>query len=225
MIAEGRSVNVTLIFSIERYAEVGEAYLRGLESLVAAGGDPSNVASVASFFVSRVDTYCDRQLDEIAKSSKDSPTASRALDLRGKAAVAQARLAYRKYRELFSGERFEALKRAGAKPQRPLWASTSSKNPSYDDLVYVNSLVAPGTINTMPEDTLELYARRGQIEPISDAQLDSAQRDFEALAACGIDFSQVADVLEAQGVASFADSFDTLLAALKDKAEVKGFKA
>jgi transaldolase len=225
MIAEGRSVNVTLIFSIERYAEVGEAYLRGLESLVAAGGDPSNVASVASFFVSRVDTYCDRQLDEIAKSSKDSPTASRALDLRGKAAVAQARLAYCKYRELFTGERFEALKRAGAKPQRPLWASTSSKNPSYDDLVYVNSLIAPGTINTMPEDTLELYARRGQIEPISDAQLDSAQRDFEALAACGIDFSQVADVLEAQGVASFADSFDTLLAALKDKAEVKGFKA
>ena len=222
LIAEGRSINVTLIFSLERYREVIEAYLSGLEKFVRAGGDPSKVASVASFFVSRVDTEVDRRLEHIAKEQAGSPTATLALDMRGKAAVAQARLAYRVYLELFAGPRWDALERAGARPQRPLWASTSTKNPAYPDLLYVDTLVAHNTVNTMPEETLEHYLDHGRVEPVNEADLDAAEATFERLAECGIDIADVAAVLETEGVDAFAASFDDLLDKLHEKAEAMG---
>jgi len=222
MIAEGRSINVTLIFSLERYRGVVEAYLSGLEKLVAQGGDPSKVASVASFFVSRVDTEVDRRLEEIAKEQPGSARGTLALELRGEAAVAQARLAYKAFEELFSGPRWEALESRGARLQRPLWASTSTKNPAYGDLVYVDSLVAPATVNTMPEETVELYLDHGTVVPISEADLDDAERSFTRLEECGIDIGPVAQVLENEGVAGFAASFDDLLDKLQEKAAALG---
>jgi len=219
MIAEGRSINVTLIFSLERYRAVVESYLSGLERLVSRGGDASLVASVASFFVSRVDTEVDRRLEAIAKEHPGSPEASRALELRGTAAVAQARLAYKAYLELFSGARWDALERAGARRQRPLWASTSTKNPAYDDLVYVNSLVAPSTVNTMPEETVELYLDHGRAVVMTEADLVAAELSFEQLGECGIEVADVAQVLETEGVAAFAASFDDLLDKLREKAD------
>ena len=219
MIAEGRSINVTLIFSLERYRAVVEAYLSGLEKLLSGGGDLSKVASVASFFVSRVDTEVDRRLEEIAKDRPGSPEATRALEMRGTAAVAQARLAYKAYRELFSGARWEALERSGARRQRPLWASTSTKNPAYGDLVYVDSLVAPETVNTMPEETIELYLDHGTAVALTEADLASAEVSFERLAECGIDLDEVAQVLEQEGVAAFAASFDDLIDKLREKAD------
>ena len=222
MIAEGRSINVTLIFSLERYRGVVEAYLSGLEKLVAQGGDPSKVASVASFFVSRVDTEVDRRLEEIAKEQPGSARGTLALELRGEAAVAQARLAYKAFEELFSGPRWEALESRGARLQRPLWASTSTKNPAYGDLVYVDSLVAPATVNTMPEETVELYLDHGTVVPISEADLDDAERSFARLEECGIDIGPVAQVLENEGVAGFAASFDDLLDKLQEKAAALG---
>jgi transaldolase len=222
MIAEGRSINVTLIFSLERYRAVVEAYLAGLEKFVAKGGDASKVASVASFFVSRVDTEVDRRLEQIAKDRPGSARANLALELRGTAAVAQARLAYKAYLELFSAERFEALRAHGARQQRPLWASTSTKNPAYGDLVYVDSLVAPETVNTMPEDTVELFLDHGQVVPLSKDDLEDAERGFERLAECGVDLAEVAEVLENEGVAAFAASFDDLLDKLQEKANAMG---
>jgi len=222
MIAEGRSINVTLIFSLERYREVIEAYISGLEGLVGSGADPSRVASVASFFVSRVDTETDRRLEQIAKDEPGTPRAALALEMRGTAAVAQARLAYGLYLELFAGERWHALEKAGARPQRPLWASTSTKNPAYPDLAYVDTLVAPNTVNTMPEETLETYLDHGTLVPISKADLAAAEGAFERLASCGIDIADVAAVLETEGVAAFAASFDDLLGKLQDKADALG---
>jgi transaldolase len=222
LIAEGRSINVTLIFSLERYCEVIEAYLSGLEEFVGQGGEASKVGSVASFFVSRVDTEVDRRLEQIAKEDAGSPTATLALAMRGKAAVAQARLAYKVYLELFAGPRWEALAKAGARPQRPLWASTSTKNPAYPDLVYVDTLVAHNTVNTMPEETLEHYLDHGRVEPITEADLAAAEANFERLAECGLDIADVAAVLETEGVAAFAASFDDLLDKLHEKADAMG---
>jgi transaldolase len=222
MIAEGRSINVTLIFSLERYRAVIEAYLSGLERLLGHGGDVSKVASVASFFVSRVDTEVDHRLEQIAKQDAGSPTATLALAMRGRAAVAQARLAYGVFLELFAGPRWEALEKAGARPQRPLWASTSTKNPAYPDLVYVDTLVAHDTVNTMPEETLQHYLDHGAVQPISEADLATAEATFESLAECGIDLADVAEVLETEGVAAFAASFDDLLSKLQEKADAIG---
>ena len=153
MIAKGRSINVTLIFSLERYAEVAESYVRGLERLVAEGGDPSKLASVASFFVSRIDTEADKRLDENRPATDD---------LKGKLAIANARLAYAHYLEVFSGPRWEYLKGKGATPQRVLWASTSVKNPDYPDTLYVEQLIGPETVNTMPEETIKAYQDHGE---------------------------------------------------------------
>jgi len=222
MIAEGRSINVTLIFSLERYRAVVEAYLSGLENFVSKGGDASKVASVASFFVSRVDTEVDRRLEQIAKDQPGSARANLALELRGRAAVAQARLAYKAYLELFSGPRFEALQAKGARSQRPLWASTSTKNPAYGDLVYVDSLVAPDTVNTMPEETVELFLDHGQLVPISKDDIEDAERSFQRLDECGVDIASVAEVLENEGVAAFTASFDDLLDKLHEKANTIG---
>ena len=210
MIGEGRNINVTLIFSLERYREVIEAYLSGLEAFAATGGDLSQVASVASFFVSRVDTETDRRLEAVGTDA--------ALALRGKAAVANAKLAYKLFQERFSGPRWEALASRGARPQRPLWASTSTKNPAYTDLLYVDSLIGPQTVNTMPEATIAAFKDHGTVARTVDGDYPGAQAVLDGLAAAGVDFADVARVLEQEGVSSFAKSFDELIQALTDKA-------
>jgi transaldolase len=207
VIAKGRSVNVTLIFSLRRYAEVAESYIRGLERLVAEGGDPGKVASVASFFVSRIDTEADRRLDEIGGHD----------ELKGKLAIANAKLAYRHYKEAFAGPRWEYLDGKGATPQRVLWASTSTKNPDYRDTLYVDELIGPDTVNTMPEETIEAYRDHGDPRPRLESGLDDARSVFEELERAGVDYSDVTDTLEREGVEKFANSFDELLDALRDK--------
>jgi len=200
-LAEGISVNVTLIFSLDRYAEVVEAFLAGLEDAKAAGRDLSRIHSVASFFVSRIDTEVDRRLDEI---SPDSP-------LRGTAALASARLAYRHHETVLASDRWRALAGSGARPQRPLWASTSTKDDAFPDTMYVTGLVAPGTVNTMPLATLEAFADHGEVvgETIRPAY-DDAQKALEALAEAGVDLGDVTRVLEEEGVKKFADSWAEL---------------
>ena len=207
MIALGRSINVTLIFSLERYAEVAEAYLRGLERLVDAGGDPTTVASVASFFVSRVDTEADKRLDAIGGHD----------ELKGKLAIANAKLAYRRYKELFSGERWERLAARGASKQRCLWASTSTKNPAYRDVVYVEELIGPETVNTMPEETIEAFQDHGRVAPTLEQGLDEAERALERLAAAGLDYDDVVETLEREGVQKFGDSFSELVDGIRAK--------
>jgi len=210
MIAEGRSINVTLIFGLDRYGEVIEAYQSGLEEFAAGGGDVHQVHSVASFFVSRVDTEVDRRLEAIASGE--------ALSLRGKAAVANAKLAYQLFLERFRGPRWEALASAGAWLQRPLWASTSTKNPDYPDLIYVDDLIGPDTVNTMPDQTVDAFVDHGTVARTVDRDVDEARRAMARLADVGIDFDDVTRTLEEEGVASFCKSFDELLQALTDKA-------
>jgi transaldolase len=208
LIGEGRSVNVTLIFGLDRYEEVMEAYIAGLE---AYDGDLSQVSSVASFFVSRVDTEVDRRLEAIGTDA--------ALALRGRAAVAQAQLAYGRFLATFAGPRWQALADRGAKVQRPLWASTSTKNPDYPDTLYVDTLIGPDTVNTMPEATLEAVEDHGTLARTVDADPDAAARTLDDIAAVGVDLDDVSRVLEDQGVASFAKSFDELITSLSAKAE------
>lgn len=222
MISEGRSINVTLIFSIDRYEEVMEAYLSGLEAFVRGGGDPSSVASVASFFVSRVDTETDRRLEKVAADEQGSPRAETALALRGKAAVAQAHLAYEHFERRFSGARWDALTAAGARCQRPLWASTSTKNPDYPDLVYVDSLIGPNTVDTMPEETVKNFLDHGRVERTVDADFDGARKVLAQLAEVGVDLEDVAKTLEAEGVTSFEKSFDEVADRLQNKAAQLG---
>jgi len=209
MIAGGRSINVTLIFSLERYAEVVEAYIRGVERLVDRGGDPSRVASVASFFVSRVDTEIDRQL------GPDS-------ELAGRVALAQARLAYQYFDQSFHSARFQSLAEIGARPQRPLWASTSTKNPAYPDLLYVEGLIAPNTVNTLPVSTMNAFLDHGVVARSIPQDPSTEEEVLKALDAAGIKLSQVTDLLEEQGLASFSGSFDELLAQLEVKAAQLG---
>ena len=218
LLSEGRSVNVTLIFSLARYDDVMEAYLSGLEAYAAGGAaDLSKVHSVASFFVSRVDTEVDRRLDALGAAAADGTADPEVLALRGRAAVAQAQIAYEHFTTAFSGPRWEALAAQGARVQRPLWASTSTKNPSYPDLLYVDSLVGPDTVNTMPEQTLEAFVDHGTIARTVDADLAGAHQALEGLARVGIDMADVGATLEDQGVSSFAKSFDELLQSLTDK--------
>ncbi|MEZ0382137.1 transaldolase [Mycobacterium sp. pW045] len=206
VLAEGVSVNVTLIFSVERHREVMDAYLAGLEAAKTAGHDLAKIHSVASFFVSRVDTEIDARLEKIGSAD--------ALALRGKAGVANARLAYAAYEQVFGGERFATLAADGARVQRPLWASTGVKNPDYPDTLYVTELVAPHTVNTMPEPTLEAVADHGDITGNTIAGTASeSQRVFDQLAAAGIDVSDVFLVLESEGVDKFEASWGELLEA------------
>jgi transaldolase len=217
MISEGRSINVTLLFSLSRYAEVIEAYLSGLEARAQAidageaDGDLANISSVASFFVSRVDTEVDRRLEATGSDE--------ALGLRGKAAVANAQLAYKLFLERFSGTRWEALERRGARVQRPLWASTSTKNPAYRDTLYVDELIGPRTVNTMPDQTLEAFLDHGTPARTVDGDFDAAQAVLDDLASVGIDIDDVTRTLEEEGVAAFSKSFDELLASLQAKAD------
>jgi transaldolase len=208
-LAHGISVNVTLIFGLERYRAVMDAFLAGLEQAKAGGHDISKMGSVASFFVSRVDTEVDKRLESL--HGKDHP-------LRGKAAIANARLAYQAYEEVFSGARWKALEAAGAKPQRPLWASTGVKDPTYPDTQYVVELVAPGTVNTMPEATLEAVADHGEIrgDTVTGGYAE-ARQVFDELKAAGIDIDDVTEVLEKEGVQKFEDSWAELLDSVADQ--------
>ncbi len=220
MIGEGRSINVTLIFSLERYQQVMEAYLGGLEDLVAAGaGDLSAVRSVASFFVSRVDTEVDRRLERLAGEAEAGSARHRQLlQARGAAAVAQAQQAYQRFVAAFSGPRWEALATRGAKVQRPLWASTSTKNPAYPDLLYVDSLIGPDTVNTMPDSTIDAFLDHGTVARTVDADPAASEAVLAGLAELGVDMADVAQTLEDEGVAGFAKSFDELIQSLSDKA-------
>jgi len=217
MFAEGRNINITLLFSLERYDEVILAYMGGLEDLLATGvTDLSAVRSVASFFVSRVDTEVDRRLDTLASQAPGRAAEIQAL--RGTAAVAQAQCAYTLFTERFSGPRWEALAARGAKVQRPLWASTSTKNPAYPDLLYVDSLIGPDTVNTMPDETIVAFLDHGTMTRTVDAHPDAARHALARIDAAGVDMADVARTLEDEGVASFSKSFDELIQKLSDKA-------
>ena len=208
MIASGRNINVTLIFSLERHREVMEAYIRGVERLVESGGDPSAVHSVASFFVSRVDTETDRRLDEIG---------GEATKLKGKLGIANAKLAYQNYVEAFSTPRWQQLEADGATKQRCLWASTSTKNPAYRDVMYVEELIGPETVNTMPEETIRAFQDHGNVAVTLTQDVDAARKLFEDLAAAGVDYDDISETLEREGVQKFSDSFDELLDGIKSK--------
>ncbi len=211
MISEGRNINVTLIFSLDRYQKVMDAYIDGLEQYAGTvNADLAHVASVASFFISRVDTEVDARLDAIGTPA--------ALALKGKAAVAQGKLAYQAFQRTFSGPRWDALAANGAVPQRPLWASTSTKNPAYPDTLYVDQLIGPKTVNTLPDATIEAFADHGTLARTIDADIDEAAAQWQAITDVGVDLDDVADKLERDGVASFQKSFDELLDALADKA-------
>ena len=205
-IAAGRSINVTLIFSLERHAAVAEAYLRGLERLVADGGDASQAISVASFFVSRVDTEADRRLEKLGRT-----------DLQGKLAIANAKLAYQHYLSTFSGERWDALAAAGARPQRCLWASTSTKNPAYRDVLYVEELIGPDTVNTMPLETVEAFQGHGEVRDTLTEGTDEAKQLLADLAEAGVDYDDVVATLEREGVQKFSESFAKLLERIQER--------
>jgi transaldolase len=211
-IAAGRSINVTLLFSLKMHSASMEAYVHGLERFVEDGGDPAKVRSVASFFVSRVDTETDKRLDAIGTEE--------ALALRGKLAIANAKLAYENYLQVFSGSRWEALEAKGALPQRCLWASTSTKNPEYRDVLYVEELIGPHTVNTMPEETIQAFQDHGEVR--GDTVLEGvaeAHKLLEQLAAVGVDYDDVVATLEKEGVQKFSDSFAELLEGVKAKRE------
>jgi transaldolase len=207
LISEGTSVNVTLIFGLGRYDEVIDAYLAGLESAAAQGRDLSAISSVASFFVSRVDTEVDMRLEKLG-----APEA-----LRGRAAVAQAVLAYEQFTRRFAEGRFDVLQAKGARPQRPLWASTSTKNPAYPDLLYVDSLIGPMTVNTMPDGTIKDFLDHGQVARTIDSDVEGANATLASLKDAGVSLEEVATVLEQQGVDSFADSYHQLVSIIEGK--------
>ncbi len=212
LIGEGVNINITLIFALEAYRQVREAYIAGLEDLAQAGGDVTKVASVASFFVSRVDTAVDNLLEELIRQGHENLR-----PLLGKAAVANAKLAYQAFKESFGGQRFAALRAGGARVQRPLWASTGTKNPAYSDVLYVEPLIGPDTVNTMPPATLTTFLELGSVDATLEQGVGEAEEALEALAAAGIDMEQVTAKLLADGVRSFADSFDKLLANVDEK--------
>ena len=212
LISEGISINVTLIFSLERYRAVAEAFLRGVERLIEGGGDPTGVASVASFFVSRFDSEVDSRLEAVG--------AEAALSLRGKTAVANAQAAYGAFLEIFTGARWEALAAAGAQLQRPLWASTSTKNPDYNDLLYVEPLIVEHTVNTMPLSTIDAYRDHGNYYPVpfGPNEISAAQSTLEDLTTVGVDYDDVVQVLEDEGVDKFVVSYRELLAGIAEQA-------
>ena len=208
MVAAGKNINVTLIFSLERHKEVMEAYIKGLERFVESGGDPTGVHSVASFFVSRVDTETDKRLDELG---------GEATKLKGKLGIANAKLAYQNYLEIFSGPRWDALEAKGATEQRCLWASTSTKNPDYRDVMYVEELIGPATVNTMPEETIVAFQDHGKAAVTLTEGIDEAHKLLDDLRAVGIDYDDVTETVEREGVQKFTDS----LAELKEGIQAK----
>jgi transaldolase len=210
MTASGYSINVTLIFSLDRHRQVAEAYLRGLERLVAVDGDPARVHSVASFFVSRVDTEADRRL-----------AADRHDRLRGRLAIANAKFAYQQYKQLFSGSRWQSLAARGASPQRCLWASTSTKDPSYRDTMYVEALIGPETITTMPQETILAFQDHGRVESQLERELGAAEQIFSELGAVGVDYEDIVATLEREGIEKFEAAFENLLAGIDAKRQAR----
>jgi transaldolase len=208
MISRGKSINVTLIFSLERYREVARAYTRGLQKLVENGGDPSGVHSVASFFVSRIDSEADTQLEELG-----------AKDLEGELAIANAKLAYHIYKEVFGGARWKKLAEQGANTQRLLWASTSTKNPDYPDTIYVDNLVGPETVNTMPKNTIEAVMDHADIRPTLEEGVEEAKQLMGRLREAGLDYEDVTDILEKEGIQKFADPFNEMLEEISNKSK------
>jgi transaldolase len=209
MVAGGKNINVTLIFSLQRYREVVEAYIHGLERLVADGGDPATVHSVASFFVSRVDTETDKRLDAIGGHTR----------LKGKLGIANAKLAYQHCLEAFAGQRWECLASEGATTQRCLWASTSTKDPSYSDVMYVEGLIGPQTVNTMPEETIRAFQNHGRVAETLTHGLSDVRRLVDELEEAGVDYDDVVATLEREGIDKFSASFAELLESVSDKAQ------
>ena len=214
-LAAGINVNVTLIFALDRYRAVMDAYMTGLEKRVAAGLPVAAIASVASFFVSRVDSNVDARLQKII--AVGGAEAEKAQALLGRAAIANAKLAYAAFRQDFGAERFQALAAQGARVQRPLWASTSTKNPAYRDVIYVEELIGPHTVNTMPPQTVVAFLDHGQVRPSLEEDVDGAQQALEGLEALGISMAEVTQQLEEEGVASFSDAFTVLLKAIEGR--------
>jgi transaldolase len=218
LLREGISVNITLLFSLESHERVMWAYIEALEERAAAGEPIDRIASVASFFVSRVDTLVDKLLDEkIAAAGGDATKLSRLRAAQGKVAIANAKVAYARFREIFGGERFQALAKKGARVQRPLWASTSTKNTAYSDVLYVESLIGPDTVNTLPVETLDAFRDHGTARRTIDEGVDEARATVTALKEAGVDIEAVTQQLEDEGVALFAKSFDDLLAGVEEK--------
>ncbi len=214
LIGDGLNINVTLIFSLDHYRAVALAYIAGLEKLAASDGDPANVASVASFFVSRIDTAVDRQLEQIRSPLPGGPGPGALL---GKTAIASAKVAYSLFGELFAGPRWARLATQGARVQRPLWASTSTKNPAYPETMYVDELIGPYTVNTMPPDTLDAFREHGVVRRTVDSGVDEARGQLARLAELGVDLEAVTQELQDDGVAAFAASFDSLLDSIGQK--------
>jgi transaldolase len=217
MIGVGKHTNVTLIFSVQRYAEVVEAYLSGLEDLLSKGGDLHQVSSVASFFVSRLDTKVDKLLTARVDASSGLGEKRELEKLYGKAGIANSKMAYARYRELFSGPRWQALERAGARVQRCLWASTSVKDARYRDTMYVEELIGPDTVDTVPNATLAAFLDHGRVRPSLGEYLDEARNDLDQLAEFGIDLDELTRELEAEGVEAFVKSYDSLLEAIRGR--------
>ena len=216
-LSEGININITLMFSLGNYRQVAEAYLSALEDRLAAGKDISRIASVASFFVSRVDVLVDQLLQDKIKASSASAEQQQLKALQGKAAIANARLAYQEFKRLFSTPRFEALRHQGARVQRPLWASTGTKNPAYRDVLYVEELIGPNTVNTIPLKTLESFRDHGRVRLSVEENLPQAQAILAALQVAGIDYERVTSQLQEEGVQKFIDSFDKLLQCIEEK--------
>src|SRR5260370_2590643 len=214
---EGISINITLLFSRKVYVQVAEAYLAGLEKYVAGGGDPSHVASVASFFVSRIDSAVDKQLDEKIARANDPTEKERLAALKGKIAIANAKLAYQEYKRLFSGPRWEKLRAKGAKPQRLLWASTGTKNKDYSDVLYVEELIGPNTVNTVPPPTLHPFRSHANSRSSLDVNIDDARRVLEELERSGVSLDAITEELVKDGVKQFADAADKLYGAVAYK--------
>lgn len=216
-LSEGININITLLFSVERYREVMEAYLTAMEKRVSAGQPVERIRSVASFFVSRVDTNADKKLDARAKDAKSEAQRQRAKDLRGKLGIANARIAYEAFEEVFGSSRFARLKEKGVRLQRPLWASTSTKDPAYPALYYAEALIAPNSVDTMPPETFDLYREHGDPKVRIHDDLPGAHSVFRGLAELKIDETQIFRELEDEGVKKFSDSYDSLLKALEAK--------
>lgn len=206
MLSEGININITLMFSLQQYDAVAEAFLSGLEAYHKGGGDVARMASVASFFVSRVDTKVDQQLEQIGEE-----------DLRGKIGIANAKLAYQRFQDVISGSRWQALEEAGARVQRVLWGSTSTKDPAYPDTMYVDNLIGPHTVNTIPRETLNAYLDHGKVARTVDQDVDEARQQIQALKGVGVDLDQVTDELLDEGVQKFSDSYRELLASIGEK--------
>lgn len=217
LLANGININITLIFSIERYLAVAEAYIRALERRVETGQPIDRIASVASFFVSRVDTLADKKIEEKLNQTTDAATQEKLRSLLGKVAIANSKVAYQHYKRIFHGERFAHLKALGARPQRVLWASTSTKNPKYPDTYYVDELIGPETVNTLPPETLELFRAHGKVRPSLAENVDGAYETLRKLGELGISLDAITDQLEMDGVKQFDDAYQKLMKEIEQK--------